>query len=525
MNIYENDYDIEKLYDEKYQLKEIYKLNPKLTLEDKEIIEKAYYFAEVAHKEQRRKSGEPYFIHLVATAKNLSALEMDGIVIASGLLHDSVEDGVTTREKLIEEFGEEIDFLVDGVTKLGKVRFQGTRRHNESLRKLFVATSKDLRVLIIKFADRIHNLQTLQHVRPEKRRRIALESLEIYTQLAFRLGMSEISKKMGDLAFPKAYPEEFQKVKKILDKRKQENLKNLDQISRSVKKKLVAAGLINFKLSYRVKAVLSLYKKLLKKNWQEEEIYDIIALRIILPTTTECYQALGVIHKHYKPMPGRIKDYIAVPKPNGYQSIHTTVFTGHGGVLEIQIRTEDMDVEAKFGAASHLGYKARTTNDKNLNNNDWLTNFFSFSSNENNSELEEKKEDEESEDIKPKWIDDLASHADKPEEDSFRKDLQEDFFSDRIFVFTPNGDVVDLPEKSTPIDFAFYIHTSLGLNISGAIINNVFKSIFTELKNNDIVDIQVKPTAKPTRKWLEHVKTSIAKRRIKNFLEKESKIS
>ena len=246
-------------------------------------------------------------------------------------------------------------------------------------------------------------------------------------------------------------------------------------------------------------------------------------MKFIKPAATECYQALGVIHKHYKPMPGRIKDYIAIPKPNGYQSIHTTVFTGHGGVLEIQIRTEDMDVEAKFGAASHLGYKARTTNDKQLNNNDWLTNFFSFSSNENNSGPEEKKKNEEDEDIKPKWIDELASHADKPEEDSFRKDLQEDFFSDRIFVFTPNGDVVDLPEKSTPIDFAFYIHTSLGLNISGAIINNVFKSIFTELKNNDIIDIQVKPTGKPTRKWLEHVKTSIAKRRIKNFLDKQNK--
>jgi GTP pyrophosphokinase len=264
---------------------------------------------------------------------------MDGTVISAGILHDSVEDGVATQKKIKEVFGNEILFLINGVTKLGTIRYHGMQRHNESLRKLFVATSKDIRVLIIKFADRIHNLETLKHVQPEKQKRIAAESLEIYTQLAYRLGITTLSKKLGDLAFPYVYPEEYEEIKKLLKDRSKENLKNLEQVSRSISKKLANSGIKNFKIKHRVKALLALYKKLKRKNNDPEKIFDLIAMRVVVPTVADCYKSLGVIHERFRPMPGRIKDYIAFPKPNGYKSIHTSIFTGQGGLLEIQIRT------------------------------------------------------------------------------------------------------------------------------------------------------------------------------------------
>jgi guanosine-3',5'-bis(diphosphate) 3'-pyrophosphohydrolase len=291
---------------------------------------------------------------------------MDGTVIAAGILHDSVEDGVATKATLKREFGPEILFLVDGVTKLGHVKYHGMQRHNESLRKLFVATSKDVRVLIIKFADRIHNLETLEHVRPDKRLRIATESLEIYTQLAYRLGITKLSKELGDLAFPYVHPEAYAEIKQILKDRSKENMKSLEQVTRSLSKKLAAAGMKNFKITHRVKALLALYKKLERKKNDPEKIFDIIAMRVIVPTISDCYQALGIIHQNLRPMPGRIKDYIAFPKPNGYQSIHTTIFTGQGGILEVQIRTPDMHIKAEYGAASHLGYKARNDDIKGI---------------------------------------------------------------------------------------------------------------------------------------------------------------
>ena len=255
-----------KQYDEKYWLEKIYDKNKDLTKTDRELIKRAYFFAEMAHKKQIRKSGEPYFIHLVSTAKNLAGLGMDGIVIAAGLLHDSIEDGVTTQKKIREVFGKEILFLINGVTKLGTIRYRGMQRHNESLRKLFVATSKDIRVLIIKFSDRIHNLETLKYVRPDKQKRIATESLEIYTPLAYRLGITTLSKKLGDLAFPYVYPDEYEKIKQLFKERSKENLKNLEQVSRSISKKIAALGIKKFKITHRVKALLAPYKKLQRKK-------------------------------------------------------------------------------------------------------------------------------------------------------------------------------------------------------------------------------------------------------------------
>ncbi|PID83130.1 hypothetical protein CSB11_02945 [Candidatus Campbellbacteria bacterium] len=510
--------DYKTKYPEETWLESIYQKNDKLTKEDKKLIEKAYFYAEKAHIEQKRKSGEPYFIHLVETAKILADLQMDGTVIAAGLLHDSVEDGVATQKDIKENFGDEILFLINGVTKLGHLKYKGLRRHNESLRKLFVATSKDTRVLIIKFADRIHNLKTLQHVRPDKQERIAKESLEIYTPLAYRLGITKLSKELGDLAFPYAYPDEYKKVNKVLKERSKENMKNLEKASRSISRKLAENKIKNFKITHRVKALVSLHKKLLRKKWEDNKIYDIIAMRILVNSIEDCYKVLGIVHQTFQPMPGRLKDYIAVPKPNGYQSIHTTVFTGQGGIIEIQIRTYKMHQEAEYGAASHLGYKAETVGVEGVTNTkkDWVTKFAEMFGKKKPQNIKNQK-------TNPKWIKDLAKSADEPEKENFKDDLASDFFSDRIFVFTPKGEVIDLPEGSCPIDFAYQVHTKVGEKTTGAKINGKFSALNTILKNGDIVEIETKKNAKPNLKWLEFVKTTTAKKRIRAFCEKNKK--
>lgn len=507
----------------KIGLDEIFEIASYLDNDAKKIVKKAYEFAENAHKEQKRKSGEPYFIHLVATAKNLAELKMDAPAIAAGLLHDSVEDGVATEEELEREFGAEITFLVDGVTKLGKVKYQGMKRHNESLKKLFIATSKDIRVAIIKFADRLHNISTLEHVPREKQIRIATETLDIYAPLAYRLGITSISKKLEDFAFPYVYPEAFEKTKKILSVRKKQTLNRLEKVIKSLKRKLGENEILDFKSSYRIKGFYSLYKKLKRKKWDLNKIYDVAAVRIIVDDVKTCYETLGIIHQSFRPMPGRIKDFIAFPKPNGYQSIHTTVFTGDGDIIEIQIRTHDMHEEAELGAASHVGYKSHRENGKNSKNkkSDWfdkLINIFKT----NKSMTSDKKNKRE----RHLWVTDLAETSafdidiDNKEID---KELGDDFFTHRIFVFTPNGDVIDIPEGSTPIDFAFMIHTDLGYKITGAIVNGDFKSLSTILQNGDIVEIQSKENSEPNIKWLEFVRTNTAKRRIKNYFEKKDK--
>ncbi len=497
-----------------FSLESIFNLNLELTKKDREIIKKAYLFAKSKHEGQVRQSGDPYFYHLVATAQNLSNLGMDGIVISAGLLHDSIEDGAATREEIEKVFGVEILFLVEGVTKLGHIKYRGMRRHNESLRKLFVATSQDIRVLIIKFADRLHNLTTLDFLPREKQIRIATESLEIYTQLAYRLGITTLSKALGDLSFKYVFPEKYRKIRNILKERSKENKRNLEQVSRSITKKLVAAKIKKFKLTSRTKAIVSLYKKLIKKKWHAENVYDIIALRIIVPTVGDCYKVLGVIHKNFKPMAGRIKDYIALPKPNGYQSIHTTIFTGHGGVVEVQIRTDKMHAEAEYGAASHLGYKAKQMGLKyNSQDSDWVSKVFRVFSKKQEVGKDDKKN-------KIKWIQELAEHSDNPEAFDFETRLKDDFFSDRIFAFTPIGDVIDLPVGSTPVDFAYYVHSSLGDTIVGAKINGIFKSLDTELRNGDVVELESRKNESPNLKWLDFVKTNTARRKIKAYWEK-----
>ena len=495
-------------------LDELISLVEKPTIAEISLISKAYKFAEEAHANHKRFSGEPYFNHLYETAKGLAELGMGASTIAAGLLHDSVEDVGVKPEILEKEFGKEIRFLVEGVTKLGTVRYQGADRHIESLRKFFVAMSKDLMVIIIKLVDRLHNIRTLEHVKKEKQRRIAKETLEIFAPLAFRLGIRRLARELSELSFKYVYPEEYTDVRKLLKHKYQKDEKHLEKLHKSVKKALAKEGIIHIKTYYRIKNTYSLYRKLLLKGWDIEKIYDLAALRIIVPSVAECYQVLGTIHGMWRPLPGRIKDYIAFPKPNGYQGIHTTVFTGDGSIMEVQIRTDTMHQEAEFGIASYLQFKERTTPSKEKEGGalSWLERFFRTFKSVGEKDM-------------PSWIDDLARVKTSPSEHSeFLKNLAADFFENRVFIFTPKGDIVDLPMDSSPIDFAYAIHSDIGHHIAGAKVNGKLVSLNTKLKNGDILEIITNKTAKPSVKWLDYTKTALARRHIKSALETTQKI-
>ncbi len=491
------------------------------------LVTKAYEFAKKAHKGQKRYSGAPYFQHIAITATYLAELGMQAPTVCAGILHDTVEDTDTTLETIEKEFGEEIAYLVDGVTKLGDVRYKGADRHIESLRKLFAATAKDVRVLIIKLMDRLHNARTLQHVPEHKRGRIAKETLEIYAPIAFRLGMSVLQKDLEDAAFPYVMPKEYAKVAEILKERKAETQKWLDKAQKDIRTELANNGIRNFRTQTRVKGVYSLYKKLLRKDWDESKIHDILALRIIVSSVDDCYKVFGLVHKIWTPVPGRIKDYISSPKPNGYQSIHTTVKTNVGGFLEVQIRTEEMHKEAQYGLAAHMNYKSRTTTQTQKSVFNWIWQFFPNKKTQayahhthaprkyNTSEIQHNQN-------VPHWIQ-LLADAREIENTKYISDLKEDFFSKRIFVFTPKGDVIDLPINATPIDFAYCIHSDIGDHVSSAKINGKMSALNTPLNNGDMVEIETKKNAHPTQKWLEFVKTNLAKRRIRVYLEAQRK--
>jgi guanosine-3',5'-bis(diphosphate) 3'-pyrophosphohydrolase len=443
--------------------------------EEKELVRKAYNFARAAHGDQRRKSGELYFNHLFQTAKNIAELGMDATAVAAGFLHDILEETKTDAKTIEKEFGKEVLFIVEGVTKLGKLKYRGTDRHNESLRKLLFATSEDLRVLIVKFCDRLHNMQTLSFIQKEKQERIARETLEIYSPIAYRLGIRKLSRELEDLSFPYVDKKGFDEISSIFKKSYDEKLENLEKFRKSVMKELAKNGFTNFSSDYRVKGLYSLNKKYLKYKKDIEKIYDVLAMRLIVEKPEDCYKALGIIHAAWRPLPGRIKDYIAFPKLNGYQSLHTTVFTGDGDLVEIQIRTEEMNKEAEYGIAAHSLYKAGDKDKKQM----------------------------------IPWIDAMLPHS--------VSEIKKDFLSERIFVFTPKGDVIDLPVGSSAIDFAYNIHSDIGNKMSGAKINGKLSPISTILKGGEIVEIITSKNAKPNRKWLEHVKTTLAKKHIKNL--------
>jgi GTP diphosphokinase / guanosine-3',5'-bis(diphosphate) 3'-diphosphatase len=488
------------------EITEIIRLIPHASNADKELITRSYEYALNAHSNQKRHSGEPYTAHLLATAKILAELGTGSATIAAGLLHDTIEDAGVSYEDISKEFGQEVAFLVNGVTKLGHLKYKGADRHNESLRKLFVAMSEDIRVLLIKLADRLHNMRTLSHVPEEKKKRIATETLEIYTQIAYRLGIRKLSRELEDLSFPYVYPKEYSLMLKTMKQRHADRAEGLEKFSRSIKKALAKEGIVKTKTEYRVKGLYSLYKKLERNNKDIEHVYDINAMRVLVDTVADCYRVLGIIHARWRPLPRRIKDYIAFPKPNGYQGLHTTVFTGDGNIVEIQIKTYEMHMHSEYGIASHLSYKAGKENKDTLA---WVHSLLP----KNNSEHLSHAKDV------PSWIKELANYE-EPSKDHklFRERLTSDFFNHRIFAFTPNGDVVDLPVDSTPVDFAYSIHSDIGNRMTGAKVNGKLVSLDTKLHNGDIVLIMTGELSKPNQKWTEFAKTSLARRHIKNEL-------
>lgn len=480
-----------------FDIKEIIDLMISPKDKDINLISRAFSFAQKEHEGQTRDSGKPYFSHVFDVSKQLASLKMDASVISAGLLHDILEDSNIDETTLRKKFGREVTFLVKGVTKLDKYHYQGLERHAESLRKLLLAVSKDIRVLIIKITDRLHNMKTLEYVDKDKRKRIALETLEIYAPLANRLGMSEIRGELEDLAFPYVYPKKYIETKKLMKQRIVVTKKYIKKINRQLQKALVKEKMEDFTTLYRIKHLYSLYKKLPKKNMDINKIYDIYALRVIVPTVADCYRVLGIIHSQWKPLLDHIKDYIALPKPNGYQSLHTTIFTGDGGIVEIQIRTKEMHEEAQYGIATHFAYKEKK--------------FFGGLSFKKGQKLKKKLD----------WMGQLIEWQKSiSESGEFLESLKMDFFKDRVFIFTPKGDVIDLPEDSTSVDFAYAIHSDIGNHIYGTQINEKFSSLDTVLHSGDRVEILTRVKSKPSKKWLTHVKTALARRHINSMLAK-----
>lgn len=491
---------------------------------DKSLVREAYAFAEEAHKNHKRYSGEPYMTHVASVGYKLAAMGMEPRTICAGLLHDTIEDTPVTSDDIGTKFGEEVLFLVEGVTKLSSVRYYGTDRHNESLRKLFVATSQDIRVLIIKLADRLHNLETLNFVPAEKQLRIARETLEIYVPVAHRLGMGKLRKELEDLAFPYVYPKEAKRVTEILSKHFEKANEILEKERKILQKRMAEVGMLDFHTSFRVKGLYSLYHKLKRKEWNVEAIYDLLAMRVVVDSIEDCYRVLGIVHELWRPLPKRVKDYIAFPKPNGYQSLHTTVTTRNGVILEIQIRTKQMHRESEFGVASHVLYKQPEVSDEpkpSMFTNLIPALFRPFSRVKAKEDIKIAPGVPHSQKI-PRWISQIGQtyhHESDTKTSDFVEDARSDFFSNRIFVFTPKGDVVDLPVGATPIDFAYAIHSDIGDHTFGAKVNRKLVQLDTELKNGDIVDIETRKSAKPSPKWLLFVRTSLARRKIKFNLE------
>src|SRR3989344_1474950 len=422
--------------------------------QDINTVIKAFHFASEAHRGQMRRTGENYIYHSLATAHTLAQMKMDIASIAAGLLHDVPEDTDFTFDDIKKNFGAEVYTLVKGVTKLGHLKYRGLERYAENLRKMFLAMSQDLRVIIIKLADRRHNMETLQGVRDEKRLRIAQETLEIFAPIANRLGMFRMKTELEDLAFPYVYPKEYDWVMSLIKDRLKTETKYIEKIQKETQKLLVKNEIHEPHIAGRVKTLYSTYKKLLRKGKDINKIYDLIAVRIIVPEVADCYSVLGLIHKKWAPLKGRVKDFIDQPTPNGYKSLHTSVFTDFGKVMEFQIRTKQMDDEAEYGIAAHSQYKEIGMLGKHKKTPRWLQHLVEIQ----------------------KTITDNAE---------FIKHIKHDLFANQIFVFTPMGDVVELPEGSTPLDFAYYIHTDIGNQCVGAKTNDHIISLDTPLKSGD----------------------------------------
>jgi len=480
----------------------------KLPLNDKrkKLITEAYKFAEKAHNGQKRKSGEAYIQHSIATAKTLAKIGMGSKTVAAGLLHDVPEDTAITLSELEQKFGKEIANIVDGITKLGKIKLRASREEYflENLRKMFLAMAADIRVVIIKLADRLHNMSTLQYLPPEKRQRIARETMEIYVPIANRLGIGEIKEELEDLAFQHLNPKNYNYVKKIRTENYQKGEKYSKQAIKELEKELKKSGVAVINIYGRAKHLRSLFLKLQRYDMDIARIYDLVAIRIIVPEVADCYEALGIVHKKYHPMVGRIKDYISLPKSNGYQSIHTTIFGPDGKILEVQIRTQKMHDEAEFGIAAHWIYSEREKMG-------WKKYLFKS----RHDKVPEKELE---------WVRQLRDWQKEigRDDEEFVEGLKIDFFKNHIFAFTPLGDIIDLPEEATPIDFAYAIHSEVGNNATGAKADGKIVTLDYQIKNGQVIEILTsKENKTPSRDWLGFVKTSKAKSRIKRELKKE----
>ena len=452
---------------------------------DTDLLVLAYEFASKAHGNQKRKSGEPYIQHSLHTAFVLAQIKADINTVIAGLLHDVPEDTDVTLDDIRKNFGDEVGFLVEGITKLSKIKYRGVERYRESLRKMFLAMAKDVRVILIKFCDRLHNLRTLDALPKEKRLRIAQETMEIYAPIAGILGIWRLKWQMEDICFKYLYPEEFKNLEYKYEVEKKVERNNYSQRVKNILGQKLQENGVTFTIESRFKHLYSIYKKIQQKERKFDEIQDVFALRVIVPTVQDCYKTLGVIHSLWKPKANRIKDYIAVPKPNGYASLHTTVFGPENKATEFQIRTPEMHEKSLYGIAAHWHYKQMSSGEGKPGK-------------------------------QPRWIQDLLNiQRDAKDTDDFIQKIKVDVFKNRIFVFSPKGDVFDLPEESTPIDFAYAVHTEIGNKAMAALVNTEIAPLDRPLKNGDSVEIVIDKKRKgPNRDWLKFVKTHRAKEKI-----------
>ena len=449
-----------------------------------DLVRKAFHFAEHAHRDQQRQSGEPYIIHPIHVATNLAELKMDSRSIAAGFLHDVLEDTETTPDDLDREFGVEVRELVEGVSKLRTIRMQKENQYIDNLRKMLVATAKDIRVLLIRLCDRLHNVQTLEYLPSTEQHRIALETLEIYAPIAHRLQLGNLKGKLEDGAFKFIHPEQYRWLYNVTRRNYEERQAKLMQVSRHIKEILNKEGIRTVSIRARIKFLYSLFEKLKRYDNDLSRIHDIVALRVIVPRVSDCYAALGIIHREYRPIKGRIKDYIAQPKANGYTSLHTTVHLDDGDIIEVQIRTPEMDIQAEYGIAAHWQYKE-------------------------NGQYTKRQ-------LQISWVKELARLMQDIQSPKDFEHAKIELFKNRIFVLTPQGDVIDLPEDATPVDFAYHIHSDIGNTLIKAKINGVIAPLNAKLQNGDIVEAMTDKNKKgPDIEWLQFAKTRLAIGKIK----------
>ena len=463
------------------------------------LIEKAYRYAQGHHQGQFRRSGEPYMIHAAQVGYILATMKVGPRTICAGLLHDVLEDCGVSAEQMSADFDEEITMLVEGVTKIGNLKFKDEKEYQAANhRKIFIAMANDIRVIVIKLVDRLHNMRTLQYMPPEKQQKIAAETLQVYAPIAHRLGISEIKNELEDLSFYYLDREKYYEIAHLVEEKKAMRDEQVKHMIRDISEMLKEKN-IEFRICGRSKHLYSIYKKMKTKNKRFEEILDLLAIRIVTQTKLNCYEILGYIHAAYRPIPGRLKDYIAVPKSNMYQSLHTTIVGDEGRIFEIQIRTEEMDSIAEMGIAAHWRYKEGTKYDPH----------------KEQREIEQKLS----------WFRDLSALtgdllSDDPNE--YMDTLQKDIFEANVYVMTPKGRVIELPNGSTPIDFAYRVHTEVGHSTVGAMVNETLVPLNTPLKTGDVVQIKTsKQSAGPSEDWLKFVKTNHAKNKIRGFLQKK----